>query len=78
MGTEDYKTKLKSLGRFLRELRKQYGVTITEASADMGIARNTLGSAERGVTGLNILTLDKIAYYYGITVSELVISYDEM
>ena len=75
---EDHKIKQKNLGSFLRELRKQYGVTISQASADMGIARNTLGSAERGVTGLSLLSLDKIAYYYGITVSELVISFDEM
>jgi transcriptional regulator with XRE-family HTH domain len=51
MDTEDFTTRIKNLGMFLRELRKQYQVTITEASADMGIARNTLSCAERSVTG---------------------------
>lgn len=74
---DDHKTKLKNLGSFLSELRKQYGVTISQASADMGIARNTLGSAERGVLGLSLMSMDKIAYYYGITVSELIISFDD-
>jgi transcriptional regulator with XRE-family HTH domain len=62
-----------ALGRRLRLLRKQSGLTSQEVANAVGMTQGHLCAIERGQTGnprLNILK--GLADYYGLTVSELV------
>jgi len=61
----------KSLARNLRVLRAERGVPLTEAAQRIGVTRETLGALERGKHGAHTSTLEKIASYYGTTVSAL-------
>ena len=61
------------LGRRLRLLRKQSGLTSQEVANAVGMTQSHLCAMERGETGnprLNILK--GLADYYGLTMSELV------
>ena len=60
-----------SLASRLRLLRVQRGLTLQEASDEIGIDRHTLSSIERGTQRPHAPTLKKIAEGYGVAIENL-------
>ena len=54
-----------------REMRRQ-GITITTLSAEVGVARQTLGRKLRGAAVIDMAELEVIAATLGISATELV------
>lgn len=61
-----------TLGQKLKKLRKEKGVSQPTASMHIGIGKSTLASYELDLREPSIATLNKIADYYKINISELV------
>jgi len=62
-----------SLAETLRVLRARRGLTLVEASRQLGVNRHTLRELELGVRNPYYPTLEKIAQGYGLTVEELML-----
>jgi transcriptional regulator with XRE-family HTH domain len=60
-----------NLGRHLRVLRAERGLSLTEAAEWIGVTRDTLSEIERGKRHPYTPTLAKIARGYGVPVEEL-------
>jgi transcriptional regulator with XRE-family HTH domain len=60
-----------SLARRLRVLRAERGLTLREAAAKSGVAKETISDIERGLRHPHDPTLAKIAKGYGVPVEEL-------
>jgi DNA-binding XRE family transcriptional regulator len=60
-----------SLGHRLRVLRARRGLTLREAAARTGVAKETISDVERGIRHPHDVTLAKIADGYGVDVEEL-------
>ena len=65
-----------SLASRLRLLRVQRGLTLQEASDEIGIDRHTLSSIERGTQRPHAPTLKKIAEGYGVAIERLLVQDD--
>src|SRR5215216_5195840 len=65
-----------SLALRLRLLRVQRGLTLQEASDEIGIDRHTLSSIERGTQEPHAPTLKKIAEGYGVAIENLLVQDD--
>jgi len=65
-----------SLASRLRLLRVQRGLTLQEASDEIGIDRHTLSSIERGTQTPHAPTLKKIAEGYGVAIENLLVQDD--
>lgn len=59
------------LGERLRAWRRRTGLTLKQVAERTSLSVPFLSSVERGVTGLSITNLYKLASLYGITVSDL-------
>lgn len=59
------------LGEGLRTWRRRAGLTLKGVADSTGLSVAFLSAVERGVTGLSMATLYKLAKLYGITVSDL-------
>ena len=59
-----------NLGEYIRALRRKAGITQTELARRAGVTRQGLSQIERGETGVNIRTLDRLfnAMGYKLTV----------
>src|ERR687889_1663550 len=62
-----------SLAETLRVLRARRGLTLVEASKQLGVNRHTLRELELGLRNPYYPTLEKIAQGYGLTVEELML-----
>jgi transcriptional regulator with XRE-family HTH domain len=60
-----------SLGRKLRVLRAERGLTLREASSLTGVTKETISGLERGIRHPHDVTLAKLAEGYGVPVGEL-------
>jgi transcriptional regulator with XRE-family HTH domain len=60
-----------SLGRKLRVLRAERGLTLREASSLTGVTKETISGLERGIRHPHDVTLAKLADGYGVPVEEL-------
>src|SRR5687767_478564 len=60
-----------SLGRKLRVLRAERGLTLREASSLTGVTKETISGLERGIRHPHDVTLAKLAEGYGVPVEEL-------
>jgi transcriptional regulator with XRE-family HTH domain len=60
-----------SLAKMLRILRAQKGLSVAQASEQMGVARHTLRDLELGRREAQYPTLSKIAQGYGVPVEDL-------
>ncbi|MGN0405715.1 MAG: helix-turn-helix domain-containing protein [Bariatricus sp.] len=58
-------------GELLRRLRKQRGLTITEAAESVGISRQSLSNYERGVREPSLKILITMSDLYQISLDEL-------
>src|SRR3954464_4538404 len=61
-----------SLAHRLRVLRAERGLTLREAAAKSGVAKETISDIERGLRHPHDPTLAKIAKGYGVPVEELI------
>jgi len=61
----------KKLGRAIRELRDDLGISQEELGFRAGIHRNYVGSVERGERNIAIENTHSIAKVLGVSVSEL-------
>src|SRR5215212_3585771 len=60
-----------SLGRKLRVLRAERGLTLREASSLTGVTKETISGLERGIRHPHDVTLAKLAEGYGVPVEDL-------
>ena len=63
---------LKILGKNIRKVRQQTGLTQENAANDLDCSLNTYTKIERGETNVPFLHLVQIAEYYKVPLSELV------
>ena len=63
---------LKILGKNIRKVRQQTGLTQENAANDLDCSLNTYTKIERGQTNVPFLRLVQIAEYYKVPLSELV------
>lgn len=63
---------LKILGKNIRKVRQQAGLTQENAANDLDCSLNTYTKIERGETNVPFLRLVQIAEYYKVPLSELV------
>ena len=63
---------LKILGKNIRKVRQQNGLTQENAANDLDCSLNTYTKIERGETNVPFLRLVQIAEYYKVPLSELV------
>ncbi len=63
---------LKILGKNIRKVRQQTGLTQENAANDLDCSLNTYTKIERGETNVPFLRLVQIAEYYKVPLSELV------
>ena len=63
---------LKILGKNIRKVRQQTGLTQENAANDLDCSLNTYTKIERGETNVQFLRLVQIAEYYKVPLSELV------
>ena len=56
------------LGAIIRSARKASGLTIVEAAASIGIAKQTLANIERGRNSVGIQTVLKVATDLGVSI----------
>jgi transcriptional regulator with XRE-family HTH domain len=59
------------MGMRLRVERARLGITLTEAEERTGVGRDTISALERGQRGAQVVTLNKLAKGYGVSVSKL-------
>ena len=62
---------LKILGKNIRKVRQQTGLTQENAANDLDCSLNTYTKIERGETNVPFLRLVQIAEYYNVSLSEL-------
>lgn len=62
----------KALGRAIRELRLDHGLSQEGLAAEVGMHRNAIGYVERAETSLTFSNLVKIAAVLDVNASELV------
>lgn len=67
----------KLVGRNFGRLRKAKGLTQEEVEVRSGYSQQYLSSLERGHRNPTVITLFELAQVLGVTVVELVQSYDE-
>src|ERR687897_283544 len=60
-----------SLGRKLRVLRAERGLTLREAAACTGVAKETISDIERGLRHPHDVTVAKLARAYDVPVEDL-------
>jgi len=61
----------KKMGRFLKALRKEKGLTQEALAEELGVGSRTVSRWETGYTLPDLRTLVELAGYYGVTVEEL-------
>ncbi len=59
-------------------LSKEKGVTVTKVASEIGIAKSTLHGWVEGVTPKNLNTIIKLAKYFGVTLNELLLGFEEV
>ncbi|MFQ6090553.1 MAG: helix-turn-helix domain-containing protein [Candidatus Bipolaricaulia bacterium] len=62
---------MKDLGRKLRALRRQRGLTLEEVSAHCGLSVSFLSQVERGISSPSIVSLHSICRVLGVPISEV-------
>jgi transcriptional regulator with XRE-family HTH domain len=60
-----------TLGRRLRLIRAERGLSLREAARQAGVVKETISAIERGKTHPYDVTLAKLAHTYGVPVEEL-------
>lgn len=68
---------LSRLANRIRQLRKKHGITQETLADQSGLNRVTMGQIEQCKRAATILTLQKIAMGFGITMSELLKGVDK-
>lgn len=68
---------LEIFGVLIREERKLRGLSQEYFSEIAGISRSYLGEIERGEANLSFMIIDNISKALGLTISELIIKYEE-
>jgi transcriptional regulator with XRE-family HTH domain len=58
-------------GRLFRRLRKNHGLSLRAASERTGLSVSFLSALERGVSGANVATIQRLTAAYGTTMLEL-------
>jgi transcriptional regulator with XRE-family HTH domain len=61
------------MGDRLRRLRKLRGLTLEEVAADVSVSHSFLSMLERGIVDISLQRLTRLARFYGIAVSELLL-----
>jgi transcriptional regulator with XRE-family HTH domain len=61
------------LGRRLRVLRRERGLTLNDLERETGISRSFLGQVEQGLSDISISRLVRLARTYAITLDELAV-----
>ncbi len=59
------------IGKNIKRLRRQQEIKQTVLASELNIGRQTLSAYERGVTLPDILSLIRIADYFGVSLDEL-------
>lgn len=54
------------------DLRAAEGLTLSVAARRIGIAPQALAKVEAGAWGVTVATLDRVAQFYGVTLTALV------
>ena len=67
----------KLLGKRIRELRKQAGLSMEALAVEAGVNDKYLGSIERGMQAATIDTIEKISAGLGVEVHELLVPREE-
>lgn len=62
---------LKNIGKIIKSLRKEQGLSQEKLAEKIGISRNYMGMIERAEVNIPILTLHKIADILNIKVKDL-------
>lgn len=62
---------LEDLATNLRSMRQVHGISLSQLSERAGVAKGTMFKLERGMTNPNLETLQSIAGYFGVHVSQL-------
>ena len=63
--------RLSSFGDRIRTERERQGLSQGELARKAGLSRTTVNRAERGVVGLNVINVHRIAEALGLTVADL-------
>lgn len=58
------------IGKKIRELRKDKGLSYIELAEQIGISRNSYNQIELGVSNFQFISLLSILKYYGISISD--------
>jgi transcriptional regulator with XRE-family HTH domain len=66
------KSFLKNIGKIIKKLRKEQGLSQEKLAEKIGISRNYLGMIERAEVNIPILTIYKIAKVLGVKPYELI------
>jgi transcriptional regulator with XRE-family HTH domain len=54
------------------ELRESRGLTLIAAASGCGVASTALAKVEAGAWGVTVATLERVARFYGVTLTALV------
>lgn len=54
------------------EMREALGLSLPEAAKSMGLSPIVLERVERGGRGVTVATLDRVADFYGVSLTDLV------
>lgn len=60
--------------RTLLERREALGLTVNAAAAQIGISAASLAKVEAGARGVTMGTIERVAEFYGMTLSSVVAS----
>lgn len=71
MNTRENRRLLKSLGKRIRELRKQQGISQAQLGLECGVHGEYIGRIERGLQSPTFSLLDNISKSFNITIAEL-------
>ena len=74
---EQYTLVAKEIGKAVRSLRKERGITLNQLSSDCGLSQPYLSQVENGKVAASIKTLHKIAESFQISVQHFMYKDDE-
>ncbi|EJD6584521.1 helix-turn-helix transcriptional regulator, partial [Providencia rettgeri] len=61
-------------GKKIKLLRKQKGLTASELGEQMGVSQQQISRYERGVNHINIETLEKLSFFFKVSIFEFIIN----
>ncbi|HTF05632.1 MAG TPA: helix-turn-helix transcriptional regulator [Bacteroidia bacterium] len=70
MKTRENKRLLKAVGKRIRALRKQHGISQAQLGFECGVHGEYIGRIERGIQSPTIITLDSMAKAFEISLEE--------